>query len=143
MPERLPRPCFPTLALNGLVDMGKPWPKPTRLSGCSPTLNPRYDDEWTNPRCCAGSSKGRICPMWAWYFASATPECLENWQPLLSQPDSLSRPYPTFVGAGQGENTCTLCHAGQDAQGLAQIPAAQLSLSSELSLLCLKYCSPF
>ena len=126
---------FPNTRQEWFADMGETMAQTySRFHGVrAPTLNPRYDDEWTNPEVVAPAPSEDLSYQGLGTLPPATPECLKNWQlycrSQIHYPDHIQ---PLWE-RDRGGNTCTLCHAAEDAQGLAQIPAAQLSLSPEPS----------
>lgn len=117
----------------------------TDCAAITPAVDPGYEDVWTDP---AAAGRAADAPF-AWRYADlATPapvgaQCQAAWSPACR----IVINYETHVhplwgrsrqvlgggGAVIADHTCTGCHAGTDAGGGAQVPAAQLDLADGAS----------
>ncbi|MCP5209108.1 MAG: PD40 domain-containing protein [Hahellaceae bacterium] len=109
-----------------------------------PSVDLHFQDDWTDSSVAAKAEsysrtyRALVTPM------PVTTQCLDRWDRLCRsvihyeehiQPLwSLSRQIMAEDGVTLvADHTCTACHADTDAEGLAQIPAAQLELSDKRS----------
>jgi hypothetical protein len=108
-------------------------------STCSqrPSVNVIYDDVWTDP-----AAAGRAADdSFAWTYGSpglSTPppvrsSCVTSWNSTCRTIINYDQHIQPLWSLDRGPNTCTACHATQDLNGAAQIPAGQLDLSANPS----------
>ncbi|RMH22831.1 MAG: hypothetical protein D6698_00490, partial [Gammaproteobacteria bacterium] len=90
---------------------------------------------WTDP---AVAGRAIDPPLLLTYSATGTPSpakgaCSPNWTPgcriILHYPDHIQ----PLWDKNRGNDTCILCHATRDANGILQVPAGQLDLSGSAS----------
>ncbi len=117
----------------------------TRINGNAPvTADIVFDDIWADP------ATTNVSASFTYAYGdmrSAIPisqSCAQTWTPLcrivVNYPDHIQPIFEvnraTFDDAGElvSDTTCVSCHSPMDADGVTQVPAAQLDLSNQTSL---------
>lgn len=133
----------PALFANAGETMAQVW---ARLHGPRlPQVDLLFSDDWTDPARRAKDPEQR-----ARYRDLLTPApvslaCQDTWQPLCRitvhylqhiQPlwSADRRQFDPDTGALIADHTCTACHSNSDANGAAQVPAAQLDLRADAAI---------
>lgn len=126
---------FPNTEPALFADMGETMAETlARIQGLPQlTSDVIYTDQWTDP---AVRNKDPDLSYEYNNLTTAKPTtdaCIDNWSSLCR----ITINYPTHIHplweVDRGDDTCTNCHNPQDALGNAQVPVAQLDLTSALS----------